>query len=171
MATARKHLKRLGRAAWQVALVLLVLEAVHLFQTWGTVTGPAPALVARDIQGRQVDLAAYRGRSVLVHFWATWCPVCRLEADSIDALARDHSVITVAVDSGSAEAVYRYLAERQLEFPVVMDQDGRLSDRYGVKGVPTSFIVGPSGEVRFTEVGYTTGIGLRLRMYLSQVWK
>lgn len=161
------HLRRLWRAAWQAGLVLLVLGGVHLLQTRDTVSGQAPAFQARDLQGRPLALADYAGRPVLLHFWASWCPVCRFEEGAIDALADDRPVVTIAVSSGSDEELMQYLKDRQLDFDVINDPGGTLAARYGVQGVPTSFVVGPQGEIRFTSVGYTTGIGLRIRMWLA----
>lgn len=165
---APRPLRLLGRAAWQAGLVVLVLGAVHLLQTRDTVSGQAPAFQARDLQGRPLALADFAGEPVLVHFWATWCPVCRFEEGSVDALAVDRPVVTVAVSSGSDEELMQYLEERQLDFPVINDPGGALAARYGVQGVPASFVIGPEGEIRFTSVGYTTGIGLRLRMWLAE---
>ncbi|MAT64170.1 MAG: protein disulfide oxidoreductase [Gammaproteobacteria bacterium] len=165
--TRHRHLTRLGRAAWQAALVLLALGAVHLYRTWDTASGQAPAFQARDLQGRPVAPADYAGRPMLVHFWASWCPVCRLEEDSIDAIAHDHPVLTVALDSGSDGELKQYMAEQGLEFTVINDRDGAIAARYGVQGVPASFVIGPQGDIRFTSVGYTTGIGLRLRLWLA----
>mgnify|MGYP005862278167 CR=1 FL=1 len=161
-------MRRLGWAAWQAGLVVLVLGAVHLLQTRDTVSGQAPAFQARDLQGRPLALTDFAGRPVLVHFWATWCPVCRFEEDSIDALAADRPVVTVAVSSGSDEELMQYREERQLDFPVINDPGGALAARYGVEGVPASFVIGPEGKIRFTSVGYTTGIGLRVRMWLAE---
>lgn len=165
--TRHRHLTRLGRAAWQVALVLLVLGAVHLYRTWDTASGQAPAFQARDLHGRPVALSDYAGQPMLVHFWASWCPVCRLEEDSIDALARDRPVLTVALDSGSDGELKQYMTEQGLEFTVINDRDGAIAARYGVQGVPASFVIGPQGDIRFTSVGYTTGVGLRLRLWLA----
>ncbi|HSH28362.1 MAG TPA: protein disulfide oxidoreductase [Thiohalobacter sp.] len=165
--TRHRHLTRLWRAAWQAALVLLVLGAVHLYRTWDTASGQAPTFQARDLQGRPVALADYAGQPMLVHFWASWCPVCRLEEGSIDALARDHPVLTVALDSGGDGELKQYMEEQGLEFTVINDRDGTIAARYGVQGVPASFVIDPQGDIRFTSVGYTTGIGLRLRLWLA----
>lgn len=106
----------------------------------------------------------------MVHFWGTWCPVCRSEQNSIDALARDNpEVITVALQSGPPEAVARYLSEQGIDFPVVNDADGAVAKAWGVHGVPASFILDAEGQVRFVEVGYTTETGLRLRLWLAKV--
>jgi thiol-disulfide isomerase/thioredoxin len=127
-------------------------------------------LLAASRQGQPYTLAARPGKPVLVHFWATWCPVCRAEQGSIAAIAHDHAdVITVAMQSGTAEQVSRHMLEQGIAFPVLNDSDGRLSGAWGVHAVPASFIISPDGQVRFIEVGYTTGIGLRLRLWLAGI--
>jgi thiol-disulfide isomerase/thioredoxin len=105
---------------------------------------------------------------VLVHFWATWCSICRAEQGSISAIAQDHpDVITIAMQSGSPAEVDGYLRAQGIEMPVLNDARGEIANTWGVHGVPASFIVAPDGSIRFTEVGFTTGIGLRLRLWLA----
>jgi peroxiredoxin len=105
-----------------------------------------------------------------VHFWATWCPICRTEQGSIAAIAQDHpDVITVAMQSGTPQEVSRYMQEQGIAFPVVNDPDGIISRAWGVHAVPASFIIAPDGQIRFVEVGYTTGMGLRLRLWLAGI--
>lgn len=61
----------------------------------------------------------------------------------------------------------RYMQEQGIAFPVLTDRDGALSRAWGVHAVPASFIIAPDGQIRFIEVGFTTGIGLRLRLWLA----
>lgn len=152
---------------WAVELLLLVavLFAVHLYQTRTTAIGAAPPLSGVGLNGEALDLAALRGQTVLVQFWATWCPVCRLQEDSIQAIGQDWPVLSVALEDTPPEVLRAYLRKEGLSFPVLRDIDGTLAARYGVRGTPTSFIVDPAGQIRFTEVGYTTGWGLRLRLW------
>lgn len=117
-----------------------------------------------------VALSEASGEPVLVHFWATWCGVCRAEQGTIDALARDHRVITVASQSGGLGELGSYMSENTLSFTVVPDPRGQLASRWGVRAYPTSFVVGPDGSVRSVEVGYTTSLGLRARLWLAGVW-
>jgi len=161
--TARRWLRRAAEA-----LVLLVLIlGIRAWQQSGTASGPAPALAGELLDGKPVALAAFAGQPVLVHFWATWCPICRAEQGSIDALARDAPVITVAMQSGSREEVVQFLRKEALSFPVLNDPDGVLAAQWGVRAVPASFIVDGAGQIRFLEIGYTTGVGLRLRLWLA----
>ncbi len=144
----------------------MVFFAIQAWRAADLPDGPAPTLSGRLLDGRPFDLAR-ADRPLLVHFWATWCPVCRLEEGAIDDLARDHSVVTVALQSGGAEALRAYLSTRGLAFPVIADEEGELARRWGVRGVPASLIVGRDGRVRFRELGYTTGLGLRIRLWLA----
>lgn len=101
---------------------------------------------------------------MLVHFWASWCAICRAQHGSIEGVARDHAVVTVAMRSGDAAAVRAHLAGQAATFAVLNDPSGALADRWGVRAVPASFIVDAQGRVRFVEVGYTTSWGLRWRL-------
>ena len=150
-----------------IAIVFLVVILVQWWQARDMAKGPAPEVAGALIDGGNVTLADYRGQPVLVHFWATWCPVCRAEDGTIHSLAEDYPVLTIATNSGGADEIRQYLAENQLNFPVLLDESGQLGTAWGIKGVPSSFIVNGSGEIESIAVGYTTEIGLRIRMWLA----
>jgi len=160
--------RRLPRWLGQAALVAALLFGLHLWGTRDAVRGPAPDLAGLLLDGRRVDLADYRGEPLLVHFWATWCPACRLEQGAVDAIARDHQVLTVAMQSGDAAELTAYLREQGVSFPVRPDEHGELAARWGVRGLPTSFVVDPEGNIRFVTAGVSTGLGLRLRLWLAR---
>jgi thiol-disulfide isomerase/thioredoxin len=149
-----------------ILLLLLVFAAVQWWQARDLAAGPAPPLVGLLLDGSpyQLDPA---GGPILVHFWATWCPVCRLEEDSIARIAADLPTITVATTSGTSDEVAAYLAEQGLTMPVLLDEDGELARRWGVNGVPATFVIDREGRIRHAGKGYSTEIGLRLRMWLS----
>ncbi|WP_456377476.1 protein disulfide oxidoreductase [Thiolapillus sp.] len=158
---------RWRRWAIDILLVLVVIFAVHLWQTRDLPVGSAPKLQGTMLTGETKRLEDYRGKPVLVHFWATWCPVCRLEEGSIDSLAEDYPVLTIATNSGDAEEIRKHLADNGLSFPVLMDESGVIGADWGIRGVPSSFIVDAQGQIRHVAVGYTTELGLRLRMWLA----
>jgi thiol-disulfide isomerase/thioredoxin len=155
------------RRAGEALVVLALILGIRAWQQSGIASGPAPALAGVQLDGKPVALAAFAGRPVLVHFWATWCPICSAEQGSIDALARDTPVITVAMQSGERDAVVQHMRKETLSFPVLNDPEGVVAAQWGVRAVPASFIVDGAGQIRFVEVGYTTGIGLRLRLWLA----
>lgn len=159
--------KRWFRWAIEAVVVVVIMTGVHFYTTRGAVRGMAPAVAGVTLDGRPVSLAQWRGRPVLVHFWATWCPVCRLEQGSIQDIARGHAIITVATQSGDAAKVRAWLRDQGLRMPVLLDEDGSMATAWGARGVPASFIVDGRGRIRFVEFGYTTEWGLRLRLWLA----
>lgn len=109
-----------------------------------------------------------KNKPILVHFWATWCPVCELESSNIEKLAKDYEVLTIAVQSGTKKEIENYLKKHDLTFKVVNDADGFYSRKFNIKVFPTSFIYDKDKNLTFTEVGYTTTVGLYSRMELSK---
>ena len=160
---------REGWRRWllEAAVLAVVLVALRAWLVQGMAVGPAPPLRGVTLDGQAIDLQRMSARPVLVHFWATWCRICALEQASIEAIARDWPVITVAMQSGGDDAVRAFLAREGLAFPVLNDPEGRLARRFGVRGVPASFIVDRQGRIVFRERGYTTEAGLRARLWLA----
>ena len=156
------------RRGLELSVILLIIFGVRAWQQRDIVKGVAPALSGVMLDGKIFSLAAKPTQPVLVHFWATWCPICRAEQGSIESIAHDNpNVITVAMQSGNSSAVQQYMREQSVSFPTINDADGQLSEKWGVRGVPASFIIDTDGKVRFVEIGYTTGWGLRFRLWLA----
>ncbi|MEA3412082.1 MAG: protein disulfide oxidoreductase [Pseudomonadota bacterium] len=160
--------KWLGLGA-QLLLIVLLVAGLRHWQQRDLVSGDAPAFVLEDMHGTPVSIADYRGEPLLIHFWATWCGICRAEQNAIANISRDWQVLTVAVQSGDTHNVRAYLHENKLGFRVIVDEDGALMSRFGVRAVPASFILDGKGGIRFREVGYTTGPGIRTRLWLAQL--
>jgi peroxiredoxin len=119
--------------------------------------GATPALALKDVAGTVHDLARYRGKVVLINFWATWCEPCREEMPSIQRL-RDRlsekafAVLAVNVDEPDAR-VRRYLEETRLDLPVLLDPNKTVTRAWGVRVMPTTFVVGPDGRIRYRLLG------------------
>lgn len=107
-----------------------------------------------------------KNKPILIHFWATWCPICKVEAPNIQELSKDYEVITIAVQSGSKKEIEEYLAENKLTFNVVEDRDNFYSQKFNIKVFPTTLIYDKDKNLKFSEVGYSTTIGLYSRMLL-----
>jgi len=103
-------------------------------------------------------------KPLVIHFWATWCRVCKMEAQNIERLSEKYEVLTIAVNSGSDVKVKAYMKERDLTFKVYNDVDGAWAKKFKVEAFPTTFIYNAEGELKFTEVGYTTTAGLLARL-------
>ena len=150
-------------------LLLTVLFAVHLWQTRHVPDGQAPMLDGLLSSGEAFSLAAFQarhpGQAVALHFWAEWCPICRVEERNISALVGEMPVLTVAMQSGDSTAIERVLVERKLDWPALVDRDGKMSARYGLQGVPAFVVIDAGGKLRFAEVGYVTELGMRWRLW------
>jgi thiol-disulfide isomerase/thioredoxin len=109
-----------------------------------------------------------KDKTLLVHFWATWCPTCKLEASNIEKISQDYEVIKIAVQSGTKEEIEKYLDEHNLSFKVVNDEDGVYSQKFNIKAFPTTLIYNKDKNLKFSEVGYTSTVGLYSRMMLSK---
>lgn len=108
-----------------------------------------------------------KNEPILIHFWATWCPTCKIEAPNIQTISKNYNVLTIAVNSGTDSEIEEYLKSRNLNFRVLNDMDGRMANKLGVSVFPTTIIYDKNGEVFFSDVGYTTSLGLWLRMFLA----
>lgn len=155
------------RKLTSLALLLLVVLGIRLLQDRDLVNGMAPPLSGVTLDGQAFELEQLRGKPALVYFWAVWCGVCKAMQHNIDALNGDIPMISVAMQSGDAATVERYLSERGITMPVLLDEAALAATRYGIRGVPVAFVLGPNGAIRYTAVGYTTEWGLRARLWLA----
>ncbi|MCG5514455.1 protein disulfide oxidoreductase [Ectothiorhodospira shaposhnikovii] len=161
--------RRWRRLAIELLIVLLIFLALKAWLQRDMISGEAPDFQARLLDGTPVSLADYQGAPVLVHFWATWCGICRLEQGSIESISRSWPVLTVAMQSGDADTLAAYMAEHGYTQAVIADEDGALAARFGVGAVPASFVLDAEGNVRFRERGFTTGWGLRARLWVARL--
>lgn len=151
----------------ELLFVLLIFFAVRAYQTRDLPSGIAPPLVAQSIQGARLDLAQFRGQPVLLYFWASWCPVCEFSQSAVSNIAAEYPVLSVAYRSGSDKQVQQYMHKHQLDWPVLNDPEGYLAQPYQIGAVPATFILNSQGEIVFSELGFVTTWGLRVRLWLA----
>ncbi len=151
----------------EICLILLVFTIIKTWMQRNMIEGTPPAIQASLLDGKHFDLQSIKGKTTLVHFWATWCGICKLEQDSINAISKAHTVITIAMKSGNATEIRQYMLKHKLSFPVIVDAEGHIAKQYGVQAVPASFIINPQGKISFRETGYTSNWGLRIRLWLA----
>jgi cytochrome c biogenesis protein CcmG, thiol:disulfide interchange protein DsbE len=129
-------------------------QEVHLPSWTG---GPTPSLALKDPDGRLHDLADYRGKALLVNFWATWCAPCREELPSLERLrdilrGRPFEVLTVNVAEGESR-VRRFLTDLPLGLPILLDRDGNAQRAWKVRGLPATFLLDRNGAIRYWYLG------------------
>jgi len=121
-----------------------------------------PQIEVRLIDGSTFQVE--KGKPLVIHFWATSCPACKLEAPNIETVSKEYDVLSIAVNSGSDEKVKAYMQEHGLSFKVLNDVDGAWATEFNIEVYPTTFIYDAKGKLSFTEVGYTTTAGLFARL-------
>ena len=151
----------------EIALILLIYTIAKTWMQRSMIEGTPPAIQTQLLSGQPFDLYALKGKPVLLHFWASWCGICKLEQDSIESISKQHTVISIAMKSGSGAEIQQYMTKHHLSFPVVVDAEGQIANRYGVRAVPASFIIDAQGKIAFKETGYTSNWGLRIRLWLA----
>jgi len=145
-----------------IVIMTILANAISLYKSQDLTKKPLEIDRFQLINGS--TYSALKQKPLLIHFWATWCPTCKLEASNIDFLSQYFEVITVVVKSGSNEKVQNYLKEHGYKFKVVNDENGILASQFNIAGYPTTFIYDEDKKLRFSEVGYTSTPGLYLRM-------
>jgi thiol-disulfide isomerase/thioredoxin len=155
------------RALLTWAGLIALFVAMQLVASRDLASGAPP-----EIQGRILDGQAFAGlaslpKPAVIYFWASWCSICRAMQDTVGQLGRDAPVLTVALQSGGATEVGEYMKKSGFEAPTVLDEDGSIAKAYGVRGVPAVFVLGADGGIRYATTGYTSGLGLRLRLWLA----
>jgi len=139
-----------------LVLALLALPAVaQVLKPWSG--GATPPLVLSDLEGVKHRLADYRGKVVLVNFWATWCVPCRDEMPSIERLRASlegKPFVVLAVNLAEPESrIRKFLEAVPVRFPVLLDRDTQASKAWQARLLPVTYIVGPDGAIRYRYVG------------------
>ena len=151
---------------------LLIIALVFVVRAWfqrDLPTGLAPEFQARLLDNQVIDLKDYRGKPLMLHFWASWCDFCAFAEEGISHINNDWQVLSVAYQSGNKDAVRKHVDDRGLDnWAVALDPDGRLAEMFNVTAVPATYIIDSKGNIRVSEVGLTSSWGLRTRLWLVE---
>ena len=118
----------------------------------------AADFVLKDLSGKPERFRKFKGKVVLLNFWATWCPPCRVEMPSMERLYQTYRadgfvVVAISIDRAPAAKVKAFVKELGLSFPVLHDRDSSIARLYSVPGVPTSYLIGARGRIAYRAVG------------------
>ena len=129
-----------------------------------TSAGAAANFTLKSASGENIRLSEYRGQVVLINFWASWCGPCRQEMPHLDAIQQKYEAlgftvfgVNVEQDRAMADKVLRDIP---VSFPILFDEENKVSQRYDVDAMPTTVLVDRNGEIRFMHRGYKPGYEL-----------
>ncbi len=118
---------------------------------------PAPVLKLKDSDSKETDLAKLRGQWVLVHFWASWCGPCRKEMPTLQRMSQkipSTALRLLLVNTAETDdEVFSFLATIAPELNSLMDRDGKVTELWQPRGLPSSFLVDPQGRLRYLALG------------------
>jgi peroxiredoxin len=142
----------------------IFLVFLMVLPVWGQHPAPevdhvAPDFTLPDLEGNQISLSTYKGRVVLLNFWATWCPPCRLEMPTMEKAYRKYrdkgfEVVAVSVDAGPKSSVKSFLRELGLSFQVLLDPDMETLRAFRGFSLPMTVVIDRQGVIRSRELGY-----------------
>ncbi len=155
---------RAGTTKWRWLAACLLIALLALL-AWGLraqaggplEAGPAPDFSLTTFGGETLTLSDLRGQVVIINFWASWCPPCRDEAPYLEATwrkYRDQGVIFIGVDYVDAEPnALAYIEEFDITYPNGPDIGQKIAEAYRIKGVPETFYVDKTGQLRGVQIG------------------
>jgi cytochrome c biogenesis protein CcmG/thiol:disulfide interchange protein DsbE len=120
----------------------------------------APDFALKNLTGKTVRLSDFRGKKVvLINFWATWCPPCRLEMPTMQQIYSDYKdrgfeILAINIEPDATDEIRQFMKELRLTFPVLLDSDMKVTRQYRLFGLPISILIDRHGIIRSKDVGY-----------------
>jgi cytochrome c biogenesis protein CcmG/thiol:disulfide interchange protein DsbE len=152
-----KHTAQLSRC---VAIGLICLHAASaLAQETSTAKTPAPDWELSDLNGKRVNLSDFRGKVLILDFWATWCAPCRVEIPHFVELQKQYgdkglTVIGVSLDEQGPDIVKKFVKQLGVNYPMVMGNEKVTESYGGIVAIPTTFVIDRQGRIVGRHMGY-----------------
>ena len=147
----------------QVPLIFALLGALSVIGAIAlrTAADQTPLdFTVNAFDGGTFTLSQFRGKTVAVNFWATWCAPCRQEMPALDGYYQEHKgegFVLLSINTGeSADAASNFVKQYGFSFPVGLDPSGGVKDQLGISGLPVTLIIDPSGKITYRHVGMIT---------------
>jgi len=155
-------------------LILMVFIFLPLSASAISVGDTVPSFKVRSIDGsKNVSVEDYRGKVVLVDFWASWCPPCLKSFPKYDALRNEigttnFEIVAINVDENTDDAK-KFLSKHPVGFPIAKDPKGVLPGVFGVKAMPTSYLIDKNGVVKYVHAAFKEGDIEKLKVEIEKL--
>ena len=147
-----------------VSLALLAVHGCDSKSGKLVIGKEAPNFTYLGLDGKTRELKEFRGKVVILRFWADWCPHCAVEMPVIEKVykeLKDRGLIVIAVNVKQKEPKVRaFIGKYDLSYPIALDQEGKISDKYEVKGLPVNYVINRQGILKELIVGAITDVGM-----------
>jgi thiol-disulfide isomerase/thioredoxin len=155
----------------EILVVVVIVGSVSIVMSYLRAPEGAPTALPsfeayKSIEGTPLKLDP--NKETIVYIWATWCKMCQFQSPVIEEMRHSYNVVSIAVGSGNDAKLQKYMKEKEFGFNVINDTQRTLSKMFHIEAYPTLFIYDKTGALRFSEVGYTTTVGLKSRILLAQ---
>ena len=133
---------------------------------------PAPKFKLPDLDGREVSLDQYKGKVVLLDFWATWCNPCRMTMPVLEKLQKEYpdTMVLLAINlQETRDEVRNYVREHNVDSRVLLDEEGSVGQVYGTGAIPMHVLIDKAGIVRNIQVGYDSRMATQLRTQIEKL--
>lgn len=157
-----------------VVLTLTGCEPDGIGRDWHRAEAPvaAPEFTLPMLEGGEVRLADYRGRVVIMEFWATWCGPCRYSLPSLETVFKkyqEEGVSILLINEGENTERIRKWAKKRFTAPILLDARGEVGRRYKVNALPRLFVVDQAGQVIYSHSGYGGGLERNLKLIIEEL--
>ena len=156
---------------FDILLLIGVMVAIHAWQTRDLpVSEPAPARPLFTLDGESLELPVEEGQVGVVYFFAPWCHVCRASMGNLDELLADGQVAwasAIALDYENTAQVQQFVDDLGIAMPVFLGAGPEIVN-WKIRGYPTYFVIDANGRIDSSSVGYSTGLGLRFRVWWAE---
>jgi thiol-disulfide isomerase/thioredoxin len=155
--------------------ILLILLALICSTCAGPplqIGSPAPRFTLPDLNGRQVSLDEFKGRIVMLDFWATWCSPCRMTMPLLGNLEKEYrgTMTLLAINLQEPKDVVRgYVQQQNINSQVLLDENGSVGEVYGTGEIPMQVLIDKNGIVRHVQIGFRADMATRLRSEIQSL--